>query len=104
MVVSPCVRRCRAWALERTIAGISAPKYRLRSTGGGSGNSTVSEAWCGAGGRNDIWNFDCWLYPQPEATTATASNEKDNRVVVRNCIPPPQIMKIKYFLRAAARY
>src|ERR1035438_8480359 len=65
MVASPCVRRCRACGLEKTIAGISAPRYRLRPTGGGSGNSTISEAWCGAGGRNDIWYLDCCVYPQP---------------------------------------
>src|ERR1035441_9783940 len=97
MVASPCVRRCSACELERKTAGISAPRYRLRSTGGGSGNSTFSEAWCGAGGRNDIWYLDCRVYPQPEVTTATTSNEKVQRVEVRTSIPPPQTMKIKDF-------
>src|ERR1035437_10538095 len=97
MVVSPCVRRCSAWGLERIIAGMSAPRYTLRCTGGGSGNSTAAAALRGAGGRNDIWNLDCCVYPQPEVTTATASSKKEQRAEVRTSIPPPQTMKIKYF-------
>src|ERR1035438_1548878 len=97
MVVSPCVRRCRIWGLERITDGMSAPRYRLCSTAGGSGNSTVAAAPRGAGGRKDIWNLDCCVYPQPEVTTATASNEKEQRAEVRTSIPPPQTMKIKCF-------
>src|ERR1039458_384969 len=104
MVASPCVRRCSAWELEKTTPRISAPRYTLRAAGGGSGSSTASEAWCGAGGRNDIWYLDCCVYPQPEVTTATTSNEKVQRVEGRTSIPPPQTMKIKDFLRAVARY
>jgi hypothetical protein len=41
--------------------------------------------------------LDCCVYPQPEVTTATTSNEKVQRVEVRTSIPPPQAMKIKGF-------
>src|ERR1017187_7636767 len=96
MVASPCVLRCRIWGLERIIAGMSAPRYAL-CTAGGSGNSTGAAAPRGAGGRNDIWNLDCCVYPQPEGIKATASNKKEQRAEVRTSIPPPQTKKIKFF-------
>src|ERR1039458_955608 len=79
------------------IAGMSVPRYAF-GTAGGSGNTMSETTLRGADGRNDIRNLDCWGYPQPEVTIATASNENEQRAEVRTSIPPPQTMKIKYLL------